>query len=484
MEDTIQKLFYDKVRRAAIDGLQLLRNWESEGKFILRYPSFPEIRILETGLPVFSELQGLSKQTPVDYTYPYTAISGTRVEPPVSWDDLWRFVCNQPRLRTFFDVDRFAKTIVFEGKSYSQFAFELKLRQIIDHYIHSTGLRYYRKKDFLPVFLDWANAIIPEELQVEFVVPIILLDFDIDTSTVLSKGVIIERMTDEFQLARVPKKSFSVSANHEVLGIATHSLSLGIWTLPNKSLWERNMIPGNIDALTPIIPHLDRFFGALRVVTGYDTGFGQVITRPVGWCDRWTANLKDVYDARLRVYPDWFERDWRSMDRPLVTQGQLEEIGKVLSSLSSEKSNRIAIATRRLNSAYLKRNNEDAVIDICIGLEALLVGEDQGEITHKLASRLSALWHVEPIDEWTSYEVFRAVKDLYKYRSAVVHGSKSTEKKRIIRTRKGKEIGAVNLGLRLLRHSLSICSSHADLLEEGILDKLLVEGHLKELNAS
>ena len=96
-------------------------------------------------------------------------------------------------------------------------------------------------------------------------------------------------------------------------------------------------------------------------------------------------------------------------------------------------------AAKRLNASYLRREEEDSVIDVCIGLEALFVGKERGEITHKLATRLATLWAAEPKAGLSPYEAFSATKSLYDYRSAVVHGSRKAERKRIIKPRPGVE---------------------------------------------
>jgi len=461
--------FYQHVRRVVIDALGIVRSWKANGKFFLERPSFPSISYTENGLPRYWEWTSLSRKTPIDYTYPFRAFSGEREAWPASWTDLWSFVESDPRLREFFNVDLF-RSSSSSGESYGELMLRMRMQDLLDHYVHSTGLLNFRKAQFLPLFLKWARSIYPEVLPVEFVVPVIFADFEIDDYS-LPAGMAIRRMSRSTQLARSPGESTGVAVNREVLGAATHALVLTSWELPNKSLWDRDKIPTDVGAMEAVIPHVDRFFAAVRAVTGFDTGYGQILTRGMDWADRWSAHLEDLFVLQVREYPERIATGWRRAARPKVSEAQMGFVSEILSGLEEGGTQRLAIAARRLNSAYLRREEADSVIDICIGLETLLVGDDRGEITHKLAMRLAAVWQITPALEYSPHEVFVAAKKLYAYRSAVVHGSRKADRRRVIRPRPDVEVPAVQLGLDLLRHCLLVAARQPEVLDEGVLDQ-------------
>ena len=60
----------------------------------------------------------------------------------------------------------------------------------------------------------------------------------------------------------------------------------------------------------------------------------------------------------------------------------------------------LRVPSKRLNAAFLRRDEEDSILDVTIGLEALLV-TDKGENTHKLAMHLAALCKLEPFQNYT-----------------------------------------------------------------------------------
>jgi len=134
------------------------------------------------------------------------------------------------------------------------------------------------------------------------------------------------------------------------------------------------------------------------------------------------------------------------------------------------------LACKRLNTAYLRRIEDDAILDIAIGLEALLANDSKGEITYRLAIRLASLTKVENFETYNAKEVFDICKKIYEYRSAVIHGSHDVQKKRVIKTQGQIEpVEAIKLGLALLRYTIRVLSKNKDLLDSKNMDYHLLE---------
>ncbi len=473
-EETV-RLFYQYVRLAVIDSLTEIRKWENEGKFFLKHIGFPEIYYLKNGLPWFNKKSGISDDSPIDYNYLYSAESKKLIPPPQSWNDLWDFVKNNTRLKSYFEVDHFEKLNKEKEESSSMILITAQLKKLVDHYIHSTSTKYFIKRKFIPHFNKWANACFNTKLLVDIVIPILILDFDITNLYTLDDFVHIEKMSEKLHLTRAPIFDSTISINKDLSSASTHAIVFSNWEFQNQTYRSRNLSTSSLDSLAPIIPQINHFFSALRIVTGHKTGYAQIITRPVKWCDNWSANIEEYPSTTIRAYGEAMEQNWYPIDRAIVTEDQVKEIIRVFKGLVGSKSNRLNVASNRLNAAYLRKEETDSIIDICVGLEALFVGNDRGEITHKLASRIGALWSRNPGINLSPFEAFNAVKKIYDYRSVVVHGSKKVSKKRLIKARSGKEIETVNFGLDILRHAILVMVQNQKYLEDGVLDKLLFE---------
>jgi Apea-like HEPN len=87
---------------------------------------------------------------------------------------------------------------------------------------------------------------------------------------------------------------------------------------------------------------------------------------------------------------------------------------------------KLEIASRRLNLARRRRQLADRAIDASIALEALLGDGDRFDLTYKLRLR-AALLLDDGLD--TREATSRAVNDLYRARSAAVHGASISPKK-------------------------------------------------------
>lgn len=239
---------------------------------------------------------------------------------------------------------------------------------------------------------------------------------------------------------------------------------------------------GDQDRRSSCARGIERFFTALRICAGLYTGFAQIRIRPLGWSAGWVAALPPVIKgATGRRYPPWFDNwGWLRTPPPAVTKDQLADAAEVDTQLGSAPA-QLALAGRRLSAAMLREQEDDAIIDLCIGLEAALGDQSRTEITHKLTLRtaavLAAATGAEPV------EVFGHVKGVYDYRSAVVHGTKP-EKKRELATSDGANRLAVDAAEDFLRGVLRALLARPEWRKPRTVDDELVVSALASLSRS
>jgi len=338
-----------------------------------------------------------------------------------------------------------------------------------------SGKTDFDETAFRKIYIEWERCAFLDELSFDILIPIIFVKFDFDFLE-LNDDVFLVKMPEEIQLARMESNSYGRSSAEElVTGCATHVLVFRYWVLSNTSWFQRANIFGSIETFSTVIEKVNNFFAALRVVTGIETGYSQLVIYPDNWGDRWKAHLPYVKVVSTRAYPDHFEDGgWRN-DPSILSEQQCRDAFDIFTAVNESKSNKLTLACKRLNMAHLRRTEEDAILDITIALEALLADDSHGEITYRLAMRLGALGRIEPFEGHTPTEVVEMCKRIYAYRSSVVHGSHNVDKKRIIPVKSSPEpIPAVTLGLSLLRYAIKVLSQHLDLLQTKNLDEFLL----------
>jgi len=187
------------------------------------------------------------------------------------------------------------------------------------------------------------------------------------------------------------------------------------------------------------------------------------------------SDLPYVQGVTVRSYPGFFEDYyWNIETVPFVSNEEMDQIAKLYNSISSATENSIHLSIKRLNQCLIRDNEEDSVLDATIALEALLSDDGNQEMTHKLAMRIGALSRLDKSHNRTPFESFCEVKKIYAYRSAIVHGSKGLDKKKIIKIGKESEVNAHVLAVEYLRVMMRVLLNHPSYREPSNIDKELL----------
>lgn len=305
---------------------------------------------------------------------------------------------------------------------------------ILDRLLHLHG-QDFSYAEFLQIYCEIETGLLWDELPFTILVPIALTAFEDNAPMKLSPDVGLIQISDALQLARVKNLgSPTTPANEVVVGAATHAAVFTGWKMPNYSGYgfkpyeKPGWFPTSL---------IDSFFDALRVVTGLDTGYAQIIMLPsADWAfPPFDGTLPPVVPGpEVRKYPLHFDDFGWLKERQPVTRSQLEEVSEIYHTISKRKS--LQLGAARLSASMLREIEDDKILDLLIGLEACLGDDGRSEMTHKLALRTAAV--LAHADGRNPEETFKHVKHLYDYRSAVAHGDEErAAKRREIETSEG-----------------------------------------------
>lgn len=465
------------VINSVVEILNCIAKVVERKEYIGSYYNFPELSYKENGFPSFSK----SFNGPTDYTEAFGSLGRKPliVEKDLSTlKEIVRFVDDRPNLKKRFILEHWEN--LKDDKISKMFAIFVTSipKDIANRYIHTYKLFTPQIDKILPVYSLIEEFIFSGKLNINIVVPILFVKFNFDTIA-LDENTEIRKIDDQYQLARSEIKSYRVSTHDSVVASATHALVLKGWYVHNSESLIRFDILSN-PVVYPI-DLIDKFFGAIRLIKEIDTGYAQLMACPMGWARHFKADLPNIEGTTIRSYPSFFENYyWNSENFPEINKEEAALVGKFYLNLVDSKENSINIAIRRLNQCLIRDNEEDSVLDATIALEALFSDGGNQEMTHKLAMRAAALSKLDEGFEDSPSKVFKNMKKMYGYRSAIVHGSKDIEKKKVIRLSEEKQMPANNLAIKYLKNILKLMISYPEDRDAKIIDKeLLLKNTIK-----
>lgn len=418
---------FEAVWGAAVVGRDLLLKAIEGGATIYGHWHWPTLSYFDSGVPNIST--STSWDGPPDYDGAF-APKESQFNKPVIYGDvpefreLIEYVKSQDRyLRFFAGYEKDEVRLTFVGIFAAGLATDLLAR-----YIHTRGIdKELDKEAFLALYRQREKPLVEERLPVEIVVPIALTMVESGDTIRLTPSARLERLDAETQLARYPTSSSWTDVHDCVLAGATHAVVLEHYEVPSQGTWDRGVF--DVDFYPTDV--IDRFFTALRAETGVDTGYAQIVLRPVGWTYEFNADLPNlIRGPTVRAYPPWFDKHGWLVKRDAISTEAVSSVGRVFEALGSAGES-MSLAGRRLSRAMLRADETDAIVDVCIGLEALLGDDAPTEMTHKVALRAAAA-HTLLEKDREPLEVFRIVKKLYTYRSKLVHGRTDASNHRFI----------------------------------------------------
>ena len=369
----------------------------------------------------------------------------------------------------------------FENAFGELLIFKITLSEIIDRAILNYGFSSPTENEFLQISAPIYNYIFADSYTYDVYVPILFVKFDFENKSF--ENYSITKINDDIQLARCDALKYVPGVNYALEACATHAFVIHDIQKknPNRSFFERTVE----DEYALPLKEIKAFFSSLIVQNNCVSGFSQIIIVPHDYAPEYTATLPYIKTFRVEEYPNYFKNYyWNSKSFHFVEERFSESIlstAKKISELNSKTSfnRKLDIAINRLRSSYLKTSEEDSFLDLVIGIETLLSDDDKGELTYKLSVRVAVLLSkFADYKPFNPYEIYTAVKKIYAFRSAIVHGKaeKDIEKnKNIILGDRNYE--TKNVAEFFLQNLISIAFEHTEIFTApGKIEELLFDG--------
>lgn len=452
--------FTSLLHSALEEGLVAVKGVVDSKKYIGSYYEFPTLRYSYNGLPdISSTISG----GPTDYRDCFGSLGALNGrEPLIDWDalekfnDLIAFVKKNPDLYKRFLPANFTPSDDSHKMKFELLMIRMMILDVIDRYIHTTKSFDYESSQARAIVKPFVSFVFNDQLYIDIVVPLLFVDFDTDGLEISSEGgVWVERLSEEYHLARHKLGPYNVSINPKVTSSATHALIFRGWVVGNSErIWDFDIL-SKPEAYPQDL--IETFLGALRIVASIDTGYAQIFSRAHLWMSSSKETLPCVVGTTVRSFPSWFENFYWNNDKlPKLSKDAINTLSTTYKQLIDAKEKSIDLAVKRLNRCMVRDSEEDSVLDATIALEALLSDDGNQEMTHKLAMRVGALTKLSKDFKKSPQDAFKDIKKIYAYRSAIVHGSRSLDKKKVIQIDSDKQVTTHSLVIEYLRVILKI----------------------------
>ena len=461
-------ILFDLVFRAAHDTIEKIKSIDIKAEFaVSTHFGWVNVSYEDNGLPCFRDAGFLSGEK--EFSSFVSAGIGGKTKP----EELNSYVA----LGNYGMTDREFQEAVLPNRAnpddniYMIIAHNLA-NSIVERYMHVFIDQEFTSDLCRTLYLPLERTIYQKELEIEIIVPIILLDFELDDFCLTDNAHVV-KMTNIVQKGRAQTKySTDDGIDRGALSGCTHALVLKDWHVQNEHYFSSASIIQSSD----IMEKIERFFASIRMVRNVETGYAQLIQLAVDWARDYAVNLPEMSFEFVRAYPPSLQR--RSLDknnRPVILQNEMQEIAKIYSFLTEDEHASLTIAVKRINACYLRSSDDDSIIDATIAMEALFGDSDNQEMTHKLALRMAALSSLDVRRERSTHDIFKDTKKIYKFRSKVVHGRKEKEinKVRFINQPTGK-VPVVEVALANLRQAIRVFAENPQFLEPELIDKNLL----------
>lgn len=446
----------------------------SKAKLNAFYPryvdKYPNLSYSKSGFPSISHYPSIVDISQFLVYDRFKNPSGINLNDYIKFNTVYSHLKSLPQIANYFKAGYKNSDT---AEKFRGFLCENLIESLVERYYYLHG-DCFNESDFIKIYLPIENYIYADQIWFDISVPILFVKFDIDYFE-LTDRIIVRRISDETNRGRHKISTYSPAVVDSVYMSATHELVLKDYYYKKPENWFSEPFSN-----PQIYPHpiIEKFFAILKIATGYDSGYAQLIIHPHDWADSYYSDILPLKGTTIRKYPDFFENYyWNNEDFEQVSIEQMEVIKVLFSKIIELNENKIEIAIKRFYRSTMRQDEEDVILDLIIALEILLGDNEKTEITHKLALRVAVLLcnynkklYPDPM------VTFQNVKNIYAYRSNIVHGSHKVSNKREIKLGDNRSVPTVELAKEYLSELLKIMILKPRHLDPKENDKLLLMG--------
>lgn len=371
-----------------------------------------------------------------------------------------------------------------EGNPSIQYKVLSYISTIVDRYMHLNSGEGFNDDLIRKLIARKMARYFDEKLHFKIYVPISFIFFSKDNIKI-DELFSIEKISEEMQISRYCACRFDSEYENYVLEASAYMLVSDKYFFENKSYDSYEKATENPWSYP--IEKIDTFFASIRIVKGCNTGYGQIVSEPISWFESACANMIELHGTTIRAFNGKLaEKHWGEHEYITISETDLEKIIKVYNLIHEIKNNnpkdykKLAIGINRLNRCMLREEEDDTALDAIIGIETLVSGGTQGEITYTMSNRMAVIATLVDECPYSANIARKAMGSIYGYRSAIVHGRDLKDSNTNIKVGDSTKIPAKDLAIEFLRYSLLFMLFNQQYLREPkdidyLLDELITK---------
>ena len=358
------------------------------------------------------------------------------------------------------------------------------ITEIVERYLHVSkadcNIPADLEEQLKPYVSEKIIRYISDKLYIDILIPICLVTFEEDIIQ-LSDRIEIKKIPNDIQKARQQACTYESSNEDWVAACATHMIVLHNYCFTNSENLSISKMTHDYNAYP--IQEIDNVISTIKVVTGYSLGYAQILSFPLDWITDFCADLVPLYGAKSHfINSKETEKFWMNINIKVISKEQSSKIQEMYKNvlLCNKGCNqrRLSFALNRFNRCTLRNEVDDMTTDAAIGLEALLADGTKGEITYTIANRICVVFAHQKNSVYTTLNCREIMKEIYNYRSAIVHGRalKDKEKYYII---DDKKFEVPRIAVDFLRYSILFLTENQDYFESRKFDEYIDKAMVK-----
>lgn len=473
--------------KSLTEGLEFLKSKEDEIEMKKKMFSFSSwdsykfgtIKYFDSGIVNYDDFGGKFK---------YQSVINLKEDISLlpSWSEYHNYIRDSQFFKEYYDFSEFGN-IPEESKEFALSLYTtLAIQDLLDSYIYLNKRELTVNTELLSKLInEYLHRIFIESVSYNIWIPIIFTKFNCDLFE-LSETISIRKIPDEFQIARnVYIDDFSKSRIYKlIIAGCTHAIvieSFESQNLTSNSLYNDFL---NVVSSKEFRKKIDKLICSINISSSEQIFYHQffahsescIIGRYVDIESVKTVYIEDELPDILTNY------GWLRIPR-LIEVVELEDAKMLFKSIESSNNLKLEFATRKLISSSLRKKSEDTLLDLTMGLESILSNDSKSEITYRLSLRGGFICKLFQMDDFTPSQVRDALKKIYDYRSAIVHGAKESEKsqKSIIKLNE-QSFDCNYIALKILRHCLKFLIDNPKYLDLRRLEDEILNNEAKELH--